>query len=500
MTDALRELKQRIGEITDLNRAAAVLGWDQQTYMPAGGAVERANQISTLSRLSHEALVAPRTGELLATLSDQVDELCTDSDDACLVHYLQHKYEKTVKVPVEHVTEFSRLTALAQHAWEEAKDANDFATFQPHLRKIIQMRQEYASFFADAEHVYDPLLDDFERGLTTRQLRKIFGELRPLQVDLLQRIRAAKQVDNDFLFLNYDEDKQWDFGVEVIRKFGYDFKSGRQDRSIHPFTTSFAIDDVRITTRLNANDLQPGLFGTMHEAGHALYEMGISRSLERTPLAQGCSLGIHESQSRLWENIIGRSMDFWTHFYPQLKKAFPSQLGTVGLTDFYNGINRVESSLVRVEADEATYNLHVMLRLELEIALMEGSLDVVDLPEAWDLKMEEYLGIRPTTAGEGVLQDVHWSCGLFGYFPTYALGNLVAAQLWDCMNLDLPDLSSSIRVGEFAPLLDWLRTKFHRHGAKFTPQDLLKRVTGGGISCRPYMNYLETKYSAIYGL
>ena len=294
------------------------------------------------------------------------------------------------------------------------------------------------------------------------------------------------------------EQGQWDFGVEVIARFGYDWNRGRQDKSAHPFTTSFSIDDVRITTRFDPERAASALFSTMHEAGHGLYEQGVDPTLRRSPLARGASLALHESQSRMWENLVGRSLPFWKHFFPLLKERFPSQLDGVDLLAFYKGINQVEPSLIRVEADEATYNLHVMLRLELEIALMEGSLEVKDLPEAWNARMRDYLGLTPPNDAVGVLQDVHWSGGMIGYFPTYALGNLISAQLWECIQNDLPDLESQIERGEFAALLDWLHKKIHRHGAKFEPQDLVQRVTGSKIDPQPYIRYLRTKFSEVY--
>jgi carboxypeptidase Taq len=307
-------------------------------------------------------------------------------------------------------------------------------------------------------------------------------------------------VDSSFLHLQYDEKKQWDFGVEVITAFGYDWKRGRQDKSPHPFTQSFGIDDVRITTRVYPNFLNTALFGTMHEAGHALYEMGVDHALARTPLASGASLGVHESQSRMWENLVGRSLPFWERFYPRLQEYFPEQLGRVDLETFYKGVNRVSPSLIRVEADEATYNLHIMLRLEIEIGMLEGTIQVKDLPEIWNARMQEYLGVTPPDDAQGVLQDIHWSSGLMGYFATYALGNLISLQLWERIQQEIPDLSDQIRRGEFSTLLGWLRKNIHRHGAKFEPQDLVQRVTGSKIDPAPYIRYLNTKFAQIYGL
>jgi carboxypeptidase Taq len=368
------------------------------------------------------------------------------------------------------------------------------------LKKIVEMRRQYADFFKPYDHVYDPLLDDFEPGMTTAEVQAIFTSMRPKQVELIKAISEQPQVDDSFLHLHYDEKGQWGFGEAAITKYGYDWNRGRQDKAAHPFTTCFGLGDVRITTRVDEEFLNTALFGTLHEAGHAIYEQGIAEELDRTPLADGASLAIHESQSRMYENLLGRSYDFWFHFYPQLQERFKTQLGNVDLDTFYKGINKVEPSLIRVEADEATYNLHIMLRLELEIALMEGRLEVPDLPEAWNERMGDYLGVIPPNNADGVLQDVHWSAGIMGYFPTYALGNLVSNQLWEKINQDIPGLSGQIREGKFTELLAWLRENVHRHGRKFKPQYLVKKIVGTSISSEPYLKYLKDKFGAIYGL
>jgi carboxypeptidase Taq len=330
-------------------------------------------------------------------------------------------------------------------------------------------------------------------------VKAIFNALRPQQVELIKAVAARPQVDDSFLHQPFDEQKQWDFGVEVITKYGYDWQRGRQDKAPHPFTNGTSINDVRITTRLNPNYLGAMLFGTMHEAGHALYDQGHALSLERTNLNTGASMALHESQSRMWENLVGRSYPFWEFFYPKLQETFP-QLKGITLEKFYKGINKAQPSLIRVEADEATYNLHIMLRLEIEIALIEGKLAVKDLPAAWNDKMQEYLGVTPPDDARGVLQDIHWSWGLFGYFSTYALGNLVSAQLWEKIIKDIPDLSGQISQGRFDGLLGWLRTNVHVHGRKYLPQELVKKVTGSKIDPAPYMRYLRKKFSAIYDL
>jgi carboxypeptidase Taq len=337
--------------------------------------------------------------------------------------------------------------------------------------------------------------------MKTAEVQKVFDDLLPKQVALVQAIAdSAHPIDDSILYQDFDEQKQWDFGEEVAKAYGYDFTRGRQDRSVHPFTTSFGIDDVRITTRLRPDFFNTAIFGTMHEAGHGIYEQGISKNLARTPLADGASLGVHESQSRMWENLVGRSLPFWKGFFPRLQEYFHSELGEVALEDFYRAINKVERSLIRVEADEATYNLHIMLRFELETSLMDGSLSTPDLPDVWKNKMEEYLGVRPPNDAEGVLQDIHWSFGGFGYFSTYSLGNLIASMFWEKINQDIPDLESQIGEGKFGELLSWLREKIHVHGGKFDPLDLVQRITGSGLDAAPYVRYLEKKFSELYKL
>jgi len=500
MEEKLKQLKNILNEVSDILGAAAVLGWDQQTYMPPGSAESRGYQLGTLEKISHQKFTSAEVGKLLDELAPLTAQLDPDSDDARLVKVTRRLYDKQVKVPAEMVEEFAQLTTMAHSAWEEARAEDNFPKFQPWLEKIVEHRRRYAGLFAPYEHVYDPLLDDFEPGLKIADVKEIFTALRPHQVALIQKIAAKPQVDDSFIYLKYDEKKQWDFGVEVISKFGYDWNHGRQDKAAHPFTTNFGIDDVRITTRVFPNLLSSAIFSTMHEAGHALYEMGCDPALARTPLAGGTSLAVHESQSRMWENLVGRSLPFWEHFYPRLQSIFPEQLGNISLHSFYRGINKVQPSLIRVEADEATYNLHIMLRLELEIALMEGALEVKDLPEAWDSRMQEYLGVQPTNDADGVLQDVHWSGGSIGYFSTYALGNLISLQLWECIHNDIPDLDDQIRNGNFSALLKWLRENIHRHGSKFEPQELIQRVTGSKIDPAPYIRYLQTKFGQIYDL
>ncbi len=500
MEEKLAQLKNKIAEISDLNQVGALLGWDQQTYMPPNGAEARGNQQALIGRLAQEWSTAPELGKLLDELKPYAETLDPDSDDARFIKVSARDFAKATCVPTEYVVEFAKVTTQANQAWIDARQKSDFSIFQPHLEKIVELRRKYATFFPQFEHPYDALLDDFEPGMKTEDVKTIFTSLRPKQVELIQAISEQKPVDDSFLHQAFDEQKQLDFGVEVITRFGYDWKSGRQDKSAHPFTIGISQSDVRITTRVDPNFLNPMLFGTMHECGHALYGMGGAPSLDRTGLEGGASLAVHESQSRMWENLVGRSLPFWEFFYPRLQEVFPAQLGKVKLDRFYKGINKVQPSLIRVEADEATYNLHIMLRLEIEIAVIEGKLAVKDLPEYWNSKMKEYLGLTPANDAEGVLQDIHWSFGGFGYFSTYALGNLVSAQLWEKINQDIPDLAEQVRAGKFEALLAWLREKIHVHGRKFEPQELVQKVTGSKIDPAPYMRYLHKKYGEIYDL
>jgi carboxypeptidase Taq len=500
MQAQIGKLKQLLGEIMDLYYTEAILGWDQQTYMPSGGAEDRGDQLATISQLRHIKMTSEEMGKLLDALEPSAKQMDPDSDDACLVRLVRHQYDKRTRIPPDWVAEFARVTAVAHNAWQKARAESDYKQFQPHLEKIVDLRRQYAEFFSPYDHVYDPLLDDYERGMKTAEVREIFNKLRPLQVELIQAIVDSDQVDDSFLHQSYQQKEQWDFGVEVVSRFGYDWNRGREDTSAHPFTTSLSPNDVRITTRFDPEYVSTALFGTMHEGGHALYEQNFSKGLRRTPLADGASMAVHESQSRLWENLVGRSYEFWTYHLPRLKEYFPTQLGNINLDSFYKGINKVTPSLVRVEADEATYNLHVMLRFELEIAMMEGSIMVKDLPDAWNERVREYLGLTPPNDALGVLQDVHWSGGSIGYFPTYALGNLISVQIWDGIHRDIIDLDDQISKGEFGNLLNWLKEKLYTHGSKFEPQVIVEKITGRKIDPQPYVRYLQTKYKQIYNL
>lgn len=500
MSEKLQQLKDILGEVADLRNTAAVLSWDQQTYMPQGGAEARGNQLATIGKLAQIKFIAPEVGNLLEGLKTEFAGADPGSDAAALVRVVSRDYDKAVRVPPEFVAESAIVTTRAHEAWMEARAKSDFSIFRPHLEKIVELTHKYISFFPPADHPYDTLLDDYEAGMKTADVKVIFDGLRPKQVALIKAISERKPVDDKFLHKKYNEQKMWDFAVEVATRFGYDWSKGRQDKAPHPFCTNFSINDVRITTRFEPENPVAMLFSTLHETGHALYEMGSKQDYERTLLAGGTSLAVHESQSRMWENLVGRSLPFWEHFYPKFKKTFSSQLGDVSLKKFYKAINKVAPSLIRVNADEATYNMHIMLRLELEIGMVEGRIAVRDLPEIWNTKMKEYLGITPPNDALGVLQDIHWSGGALGYFSTYALGNLISAQLWEQIHADLPGLEDQIRAGKFEALLGWLREKLHVHGRKYEPQAMVQKITGSKIDAAPYVRYLTKKYGEIYGL
>ncbi len=498
----LQELKTHLADVIHLQHAAGVLGWDQQTYMPPGGAEARAEQLATLSRLAHEMFVAETTGALLQQAAAEVDGADYDSDEAALVRVVQHDYDLATRVPTKLVEEIARTTTLAHEVWAKARQENDFASFAPMLDKIYDLMRQQADALGYEDRMYDALLDQYEPGMKTAQVEALFAELReelvPFVAAIFERLDA---VDDTPVKLNYDVDKQAEFGLKVIEQLGYDMTRGRQDRAVHPFTTEFSINDVRITTRYQEDWMPAALFGSIHEAGHAMYEQGSDPRLEGTMLAGGTSLGVHESQSRMWENLVGRSRGFWQYFYPDLQKLFPEQLGAVNLDAFYKAINAVSRSLIRVEADEVTYNLHIMLRFEMENDLLEGKLAVKDAPDYWNAKMESYLGITPPDNGKhGVLQDVHWSSGLVGYFPTYSLGNFLSVQYWDKALADVPSIPDDIASGNFATLLDWLRANIHVHGRKYWPTELTERVTGEPIQVRSFMRYLKDKYTPIYDL
>lgn len=501
MKEKLQALKERLAVVDDLQRAAGVLSWDQQTYMPPRGAAARAEQLATLQKLAHEHFIAAENGALLNELAEVTAHLPYDSDEASLVRVTKRDYERATRVPPKLVEEITRAASLAFEAWQRAKAEANFKLFQPYLEKNVELRIELAHCLGYQDRIYDALLDQYEPQMTTAQVEAIFAPLKQDLVALVQAIACrAGAVDDTVLHREYDVHKQWEFGVQVAKSLGLDFERSRQDKAPHPFTISFARNDVRITTRLNPQFLPSALFGTIHETGHALYELGYRPELERTTLAGGASLGVHESQSRLWENIVGRSRGFWQFWFPRLRAVFPEQLADQTVESFYRAVNKVSPSFIRVEADEVTYGLHIMLRVELENALVERRLAVADVPDAWNAKMNEYLGLVPPNDAQGCLQDVHWAYGDLGYFSTYLLGSMFAAQLYAQAVRDVPTIPAHIARGEFSDLLAWLREKVHAHGRKFTLDELARRVTGESLHSRSYVTYLKTKFGEIYGV
>ncbi|MCZ2127435.1 MAG: carboxypeptidase M32 [Anaerolineales bacterium] len=498
MSEKLARLKEIIGEVSDLGHAASVLSWDQQVYMPAGGAEARGQQLATLGKIAQEKFIADEVGELLEDLKKEFPD--PETDEGAMIRVSARDYDKARRVPTSFVVEQALASTQAIGDWVRAKSQSDFSIFRPALEKNVELVKQYVSFFPPADHPYDTLLGDYESGMKTADVQEIFGALRPKQVKLIKAISEKKQVKDSFLQKKYNEKKVWDFSEKIVSKFGYDFTRGRQDKAPHPFETTFSVNDVRITNRFEKDQPLATLFSAMHECGHALYELGVNPAYERTSLASGTSLAVHESQSRMWENLVGRSLPFWEHFYPELKKTFSSQLEGVSAKTFYKAANKVEPSFIRVNADEATYNLHIMLRLEIEIGLVEGSIEVKDLPEIWNAKMRDYLGITPPNDALGVLQDIHWSYGSIGYFSTYALGNIISAQIWERVNKDIRDLDEQIRKGQFGELREWLRVNIHQFGHKYDPQDLMQRVVGSKIDSSAYVRYLTKKYGDIYEL
>src|SRR5215203_4188369 len=494
--DTLELLRDRLATVSDLNSAAALLHWDQETYMPPGGVPLRAEQLSTMRRLAHEMLVSEETRRLLGP-AEPPDP---DTEEHALLRLARRDHDRAARLPARLVAELSRARSLAQPVWARARAESDWDAFAPQLERILVLVRESAEHLGYEEHPYDALLDLYEPGTKTSLLRKMFDGLKVDLVPMIQRLPSDEDRSRP-LYGTFDEDKQEAFGREIITAFGYDWSRGRQDRVVHPFCIPLGgPEDVRITTRFEESWLSPALFATMHEAGHALYEQGVDPPYSRTPLAGGTSMGVHESQSRLWENLVGRSLGFWGHYYPLLQESFPDALGDVDPETFYRAINEAKPSEIRVEADELTYNLHILLRFELEIELLDGGLSVAGLPDAWNAKMEEYLGLRPASAAKGVLQDVHWSAGLFGYFPTYSIGNVLSVQLFEAAVARHPEIAGQIGDGEFGTLLGWLQENIYRHGSRYDPEDLIERATGRTLDPEPYLRYLKTKFGELYGL
>jgi carboxypeptidase Taq len=494
------ELVRKLAQVHDVRMARSILSWDQHTKMPPKGGEVRAEQLGTLDRIAHELFTADEIGELLEGLRSYEEGLEYDSDEASLIRVTRRDYEKARRVPSELRAEMTRAGAIALPAWVEARQKSDFSIFLPYLIRNVELQREYLACFPKAENDYDVLLDDFDEGLTTAEVRAVFDELKAELIPLIAEItERADAVDDSCLTGPFPIEKQRDFALELLGRLGFDHESWRLDPTVHPFAMSAATSDIRLTTRYDEGDLN-SLFAAVHEFGHGFYENGIDAKLERTPLSQVTSMSLHESQSRMWENLVGRGLPFWRHFYPSLQAAFPERFGSVELDEFYRAINKVQPSLIRIEADEATYNLHIILRFELEQEILEGGLDLADLPDAWNTRMTEYLGVDVPDDAHGVLQDVHWSGGAIGYFPTYSLGNVISVQLWEQVREALPDLEQQFERGEFGELSGWLRENLHRHGRKFTSKEMLERIVGGTMDPGPYLRYLKDKLGGIYGV
>jgi carboxypeptidase Taq len=494
MADALEQLKERLGEVNDLGKVTRLLSWDQQTMMPLAGTAHRADHMATLQRLAHELFTDPAVGRMLEELQPLEQSLDPESDDAALIAVTRRDYEKAVNVPASLRAEMTRAAAEARPVWVKAKTKSDFRSFLPALERIVELKLEYVDCVADgAAERYDVLLDDYEPQTTTAEVRALFEELKPPLVELIAELRE-RDVDDSFLHGDFPADRQRVLAHEVIDLFGHRPDSWRIDPTEHPFASGPGRDDVRITTNYHPDSLE-SLFSTMHEYGHGLYSHQQPQHLERLPTGQACSLGIHESQSRLWENLVGRSLPFWRLFYPRLQETYPEQFADVDLDRFHAGIHAVKPGLIRIQADEVTYGMHVMLRFELEQDIVEGRVALRDLPQRWNEKMWEYLGVEVPDDGHGVLQDVHWSGGSIGYFSTYLIGTVASVQIWEAAGRDLPELEDQVGRGDFTPLRDWLGEHVHALGRKFSPQETLRRATGSSLSAQPYLDYLRSTYA-----
>jgi carboxypeptidase Taq len=501
MTTDFDDLRARLAEHNDLVAAAALLRWDQATYMPSGGNAARGRQLATLEKLAHDRLTDPALSKLVDRVTPQAEREGSLSFAARLVRVARHDIDRASKVPAAFVSAFANHRAELYERWTRARPANDFGAVAALLGKTVDMSREYAGFFAPYEHVADPLIELADPGVRAASLRTLFAELRAALVPLVDAITAAPPADDRCLHQAFPETDQLAFGLEMASRFGYDLARGRQDKTHHPFMTKFSLGDVRITTRVRPDRLSDALFATLHEAGHAMYEQHIDGAYEATPLADGASFGVHESQSWLWENLVGRSLPFWRGQYPRLQAAFPSQLGDVSLDTFYRAINRVQRSLIRVAADEVTYGLHVIMRFDFELELLEGKLAVAHLPEAWRERARTDLGVVPTTDADGCMQDVHWFDGYVGgAFQSYALGNLMSAQFFDAARAAHPDLLADIEAGRFDTLRTWLAANVHVHGRARSADEIVLGATGKPLSTEPYLRYLRDKYGALYGL
>lgn len=493
--DLYTDFTDRMQKIADVKYSAALLQWDQETYLPQKGAAFRGRQLATLTQIAHEWTIDPSLGQLLEDLNSRGD---LEAGQHRNVELSLEDFNKQKKFTPAFIRRLSEATSRSFHSWLQARSANSFAPFKGDLEQLVQLKKEEADLAGYQDHPYNALLDQFEKGATVTLLDKVFADIRTPLNDLLRRIAAQPQVDNSFLHGEFPRRQQWDFGMDIIRQIGFDFLAGRQDISEHPFTTSFNCEDVRITTRIDEQDFSHMTWSCIHEAGHALYEQGLPPEYYGLPLGEYASLSIHESQSRLWENNIGRSLNWWSTIYPRLQNTFPDRLQNVSPEQFYKGINKVQPSLIRTEADEVSYHFHVMIRYELEKQLLDGSLAVADIPAWWNNSYKTWLGMTVPDDKRGCLQDVHWSHGSFGYFPTYSLGSFYAAQFFAAAEDQQPALTSSITAGNTNSLLAWLRDRIHRHGRRYTSEELCIRATGKSLDISYFLHYLLDKYRNIY--
>jgi carboxypeptidase Taq len=495
-------LLKRLKDVHNIGRAAALLNWDMETQMPPQGAAARGSQLETLSRIHHQMFTAEETAALLAAAKEEVDPDAYDSTETSMVRVVERDLEDATKLPTEFVAEFSALTAKAHHSWKKAREASDFSIFQADLERIVEMSRQRAEYMGyDGDNPYDALLYSYESSLTTADVQVIFDSYRADLVELVAAIAEVKdRVDGDIIRRDFPLEAQRAFSRFISTAVGYDYDRGRIDEAVHPFSTSFSKNDSRITTRFNPQWLNPGLFGTLHESGHSMYEQGVADVLEGTMLGRGTSLSVHESQSRTWENMVGRSRGFWTWAYPKLVEHFPEVLGGVDVEDFYKAVNAVAPTFIRVDADECTYSLHIMLRFEIEQRMMKGTVAVKDVPELWNSMFTAFFGVTPPDDANGCLQDIHWSMGGIGYFSTYALGSILAVQYYNEAVKQVPSIPTDIENGKFDSLRVWQNENIHAHGRKYDTRELTKRITGSDIDSRPYMTYLQQKFGAIYGL
>lgn len=488
-------------EIYLLNSCISLLDWDEKTYIPKGGVEHRGNQLALLAGIRHQKVTSPEIGDLLNQLQGSFLTNDQDSFEAANIREIKHSYEKLVKIPQSLVEELTRVTTIAHGVWAEARQKSDFSLFLPYLEKIIKLKRDQAEAVGYEKDPYDALLDDFEPGATIEKVAKVFADFRQELVELVKAISdSGKHPDASILKRDFPIDRQERFGKEVAEIIGYDFGKGRLDVTVHPFCSGIGPGDVRITTRYNPNHFGQAFFSILHEAGHGIYEQGLDPERYGTPGGEAVSLGIHESQSRLWENLVGRSRSFWKYFFPKAQKIYPEALGNVNFDDFYFAINEVVPSFIRVEADEVTYNLHILVRFEMEQGFFNGDLLPKDAPGAWNEKFKNYFGLLPPDDARGCLQDVHWSMGYIGYFPTYSLGNLYSAQFFDQAKKELGDLDEQFAQGGFTNLKEWLKEKIHRQGQRYRAEKLVEVVTGKPLSHRALMDYLKTKYGELYGI